>query len=128
MKNSIRLAAFLVILISMASCAPKITGTWKIISYEESTSGDRGATFSNIGAITFDKDGKGSKEISYSIMGISMEDNLPFTWIMEDSTITIEGEDSEFAKTWIVIESKRRSQVWKSTDGSDEVHRLKLSK
>jgi len=128
MKKALKFSALLMIAIIFTSCSAKIIGTWNIVSYEESTAGKRGATFTNIGTMTFEKNGSGAKDISYSIMGISMEDNLPFTWTMENNTVTIEGEESEFAKTWIVMESKRKSQFWKSTDGSDEIHRLRLSK
>lgn len=116
-------------LITLASCSKGITGTWKIVNYEERSTGESTASLTNIGTITFNKDGSGSKEISYSIMGIPIEDKLPFTWKQEGNTVTITGdEESEFAKAWIVMEAKRKSQIWKSTDGTDEVHRLTLTK
>ncbi|MBE0637042.1 MAG: lipocalin family protein [Bacteroidales bacterium] len=128
MTKTLKVAAVLMILVSLASCSEKIIGTWNIASYEESTKGKQGAVLSNIGTITFEKSGNGTKDISYSIMGILMEDKLPFTWTLEENIVTIEGEDSEFSKTWIVMENKRKSQSWKSTDGSSEVHKLKLTK
>lgn len=128
MTKTLKVASVLMILVSLASCSEKIIGTWNIVSYEESTQGKKGVVLSNIGTITFENGGKGAKDISYSIMGIPMEDKLPFSWTLENNVVNIEGEDSEFSKTWIVLENKRKSQSWKSTDGSSEVHKLNLKK
>lgn len=115
-------------LISLASCSDKIIGAWNIASYEEGTPDSKGVVLTNIGTITFDKNGSGTKDISYSIMGIPMEDKFPFEWKLENNVVTIEGEESELSKTWIIVESKRKSQSWKSTDGGNELHKLQLRK
>jgi hypothetical protein len=59
---------------------------------------------------------------------MEIEDNQPFKWTSFDSYITIESENSEFAKLWIVTENKRKVQVWKTTDGANEVKVLELVK
>ena len=128
MKKRLQFAALMMVLMVFASCSQGITGTWKIVNYEERTTGKSTVSLANIGTMTFNKDGSGTKEISYSIMGIPMQDNLPFTWKQEGNTVTISGDESEFAKAWIVLEAKRKSQIWKSTDGTDEIHRLTLTK
>ncbi len=129
MKKAVNFTAMMLILIALASCSKGITGTWKIVNYEERTTGESSVSLTNIGTITFNKDGSGAKDISYSIMGIPIEDKLPFTWKQEGNAVTITGdEESEFAKAWIVLEAKRKSQIWKSTDGTDEIHRLTLTK
>jgi hypothetical protein len=52
---------------------------------------------------------------------------VPFKWSWDSqSYITIDSQGSEFSKTCILIENKKKSQVWKSTDGSNTVHELVL--
>jgi hypothetical protein len=128
MKKALKISAFLMIVIMFASCSPKVVGTWTIANYEETTPGQKGMSFQNIGTITFNNDGTGEKDISYSIMGMDMSDKSPFNWKQHDNILVIDGDESELAKTWIMIESKRKSQSWKSTDGASEIHKLRLKK
>jgi len=128
MKKALKFSALLMIAIMFASCSSKIVGTWTIANYEESTPGQKGMSFQNIGTITFNKDGSGAKDINYSIMGMQMTDALPFTWKQHDNLLVIDGAESDLAKTWIIMESKKKSQSWKSTDGANEIHKLKLRK
>lgn len=128
--KSIKHIGFLLILSALiASCSPRIVGTWNIEKYEEGAPGEKAMTLSNIGTITFNRDGSGEKDVRYRMMGLDFSDQQPFTWQQNDKTITIDSEDeSEFAKTWIIIESKGKVQRWKSTDGSRELHRIELRK
>ncbi len=113
----------------LASCSPRVVGTWNIEKYEEGAPGEKAMTLSNIGTITFNRDGSGEKDVRYRMMGMDFSDQQPFTWQQNDKTITIDSEgESEFAKTWIIMESKGKVQRWKSTDGSREVHRIELRK
>lgn len=127
-KKTLKIDAFLFAVVAFTSCSKAIIGTWDIANYEEGTHGEIGVALSNIRNITFQKDGTGIKDISYSLMGTPVEDKTPFTWKIENNVITIEGEESELAKTWIVITNKRKLQSWQSTDGSTEVHKLTLTK
>jgi hypothetical protein len=128
MKKTLKISMMLVIAIIFTSCSSKIIGIWTIANYEEFTPGEKGMSFQNVGNITFNSDGTGAKDISYSIMGMSMADSLPFTWKQYDNILVIEGDESELTKTWIMMESKRKNQTWKSTDGAGEIHKLQLIK
>lgn len=112
----------------LSSCSHVITGTWTVKKFETLKPGELGVTLSNIGTITFQNNGNGEKNINYTLFQMVIEDNQPFKWTSFDSYITIESENSEFAKLWIVTENKRKVQVWKTTDGANEVKVLELVK
>lgn len=129
MKPLKNLSFLLLLSAILASCSPRVVGVWNIEKYEEGAPGEKAMTLSNIGTITFNRDGSGDKDVRYRMMGLDFSDQQPFTWRQDDKTITIDSEgESEFAKTWIIMESKRKVQRWKSTDGSRELHRIELRK
>lgn len=106
--------------------AQRIVGEWKVQKYESQTPDQPSVTLQNIGTITFAKKGKGSKDIRYSVMGLTKEDRLPFQWSQRENEITLTGEGSDLSKTWIVVVSKKKFQQWKSTDGTNQVQVLEL--
>lgn len=118
----------IVLLSIIASCSPQIVGTWTVQKYERVTPGEQGTTLSNIGTMTFNKDKTGTKQLDYTVLGIEQSDSAPFTWSTTENYITIEGDDSEIAKTWIYLETKNDFQKWKSTDGENNVQTLELTK
>jgi hypothetical protein len=128
MKTNTILAALTFSLFLFASCSPKLVGTWNVEKYERSTPGEQGMSVSNIGTITFNKNGTGTKNLDYSLLGVSKKDATPFTWSTTEQFITIEGDESEFSKTWIYIENKSDYQKWQSTDGANNVQTLELVK
>jgi len=68
--------------------------------------------------------------LTYEVFQIQREDNLPFRWVASDMFVTLDGdkEQSDFIKTWIIVENRRRYQKWRSTDGQNQVQTLELSK
>ncbi|MEA5111233.1 hypothetical protein SDC9_15595 [bioreactor metagenome] len=128
MKNTWKLPGAFLIISLLSACSPKLAGTWSIQKYETSTPGQEGVSLKNIGTITFAKSGNGEKNISYSIFGSVVEDNLPFTWTASGNLITINSEGSELSKTWIVVENKKKAQRWKSTDGANQVQILEIAR
>lgn len=50
---------------------------------------------SNIGAITFKKNGSGTKSLDYSLLRVSKKDAAHFKWNATEELVTIEGDDSE---------------------------------
>ena len=116
----------------MVSCSveKKIMGTWQIESYSEESGNGSNANAKNIGNINLAKDGTGSNDLSYRILGSERIDKTNFTYKINNENITIKTEDdaSEFAKSWIIIENKRKSQKWKSTDGKGNIQTLILIK
>lgn len=122
---------FFILLSIMAifsSCSPKIVGIWKVESFQTITEGTETLAAKNIGTISFQKDGTGIKDLSFTILGVTKEDKTPFNWTLKDNLLTINGQESEFVKTWIVIESKGKYQKIKSTDGAAEVQIVELRK
>lgn len=110
------------------SCSPKLIGTWNVEKYQRATPGQQGMTVSNIGTISFEKNGEGTKNLDYSLLGVSKKDAIPFKWEATEEFITIEGDGSELSKTWIFIENKSDYQKWQSTDGANNIQTLELSK
>jgi hypothetical protein len=128
MKRITKFTGLILLLIAFSSCSPHVVGTWIIAQYEEGAPDERAMSLSNIGTMTFNNDGTGDKDVSYKMMGLEFSDQQPFRWRKDGSTITIDGdEDSEFAKTWIILLNKRKLQEWQATDGR-ELHKLKLRK
>lgn len=112
----------------LSSCAHKLVGTWNIDRYETSAPGQQGVSLSNIGTMTFKKNGSGEKNIQYNIFGSRKIDNSPFGWHATGPYVGIESPNSQFSKTWIITTNKRKEQKWKSTDGANGVQILELSK
>ncbi|NNE78213.1 MAG: hypothetical protein HKN31_14215 [Pricia sp.] len=110
------------------SCAPRLVGTWNVKKYETISPDNQGISLQNVGTITFEKNGTGQKDLNYSVLGIEKDDSTPFKWSASESYITIEGEDSDLAKTWIFVENKAKLQKWKATDGRNQVQSLELIK
>lgn len=128
MKTNLKFLAILTMAIFFASCSHRLVGTWNVHKYETSTAGKKSVELQNIGTMTFYNDGSGNKQIEYSVLGIEKKDTLPFNWIGMEKQVTIDSQNSEFGKTWIIIENKRKLQKWKSTDGTNQIQMLELVK
>lgn len=126
MKTNFTLA--LVAILFLTSCSEKIVGTWNVQKFETIKPGEQNISLNNIGTITFNKNNTGEKSLYYNVLGVETKDDVPFKWSLNEPYITIESENSSIAKTWILIENNRKSQKWKSTDGSNEIQTLELTK
>ncbi|GAB2778482.1 hypothetical protein GCM10027275_22350 [Rhabdobacter roseus] len=122
-------AVALLAVVGLVACtADNLVGTWEVTAYEMNHPGQQGVRVEHIGTITFHKDQNGEKEIQYSVLERTFADSASFTWTKQEGYVTLLGPDSEFTKTWIVVEDKRNSQIWRSTDGSNTVQLLELKK
>lgn len=125
-------ASLAIILLVSCSAANKLNkrlqGSWNINSYMEQHVGEEEAAATNIGTMTFNDDKSGTKKITYRILQNNTTDTSRFWWENTAKTVTIKGENSAFAKTWIVIKNNRKTQKWKSTDGKGNVQSLVLKK
>ncbi|MCC6251866.1 MAG: hypothetical protein IT238_05340 [Bacteroidia bacterium] len=118
-----------VIATSFGACTPKIVGNWSVVRYESSTPGQQGAILTNIGTMTFEKKGVGEKSIQYSALGVNYSDQNPFKWARKESKyMTIEGEGSDFSRTWIIMSNKKNYQKWKATDGAEKVQVIEMKR
>ena len=124
----LKLTAFLFIGVTLMSCSKHIVGTWNIQKYETTTAAKQGIALTNIGTMTFKKNGSGEKNISYTIFETKKEDKSSFKWTQSENYITIESDGSEFSKTWIVVKDENKFQKWQSTDGNNQVQVLELVK
>jgi hypothetical protein len=114
--------------IFLVSCSHGLVGTWNVQKYETNTAGEHNISLQNIGSMTFDKAGTGDKQIEYSVLGMVKKDTLPFKWNATEKQVTINSKNSEFGKTWIIIENKGKFQKWKSTDGTNQIQMIELAK
>jgi hypothetical protein len=127
-KTSLNLILLLGVIAVLSSCSPRIVGVWNVESFETVSQGKEAISAKNIGTITFSKDGTGAKDLSFTILGVVREDKMPFNWTLNDNLLTINGQESDFVKTWIVIENQKKYQKIKSTDGADQVQTVELRK
>jgi len=117
----------------LASCSPSIVNTWNIDKYEVVNDKGQNTASQNIGTITFKKRGKGTKDINYNVFQNDYNDQSEFTYELHEDYIVIKDEksnnkDTPLNKTWIIVSDKSKKQVWKSTDGSESVQILELSR
>ncbi len=112
-----------------SSCSHRLVGTWMVEKYETIIPGqkDGGMVLSNIGTMTFKRNGTGTKNINYSVFDMNRRDMLPFSWVVDKAFIYIDSRNSDFSKTWIQITNRSGFQKWKSTNGH-EVQILELRK
>lgn len=118
----------------LASCSSvnklnrRLQGSWNISSYAEQHVGEQEASAANIGSMTFNDDNSGTKKISYRILSNQIADTSRFVWSNTVKTVTIKGENSAFAKTWIIMKNQNKKQSWTSTDGKGNVQSIMLQK
>lgn len=109
--------------------ARRLTGEWTIDRYAATETVARNAEASALGSIRFRRNGTGEVRIKNILVENQSDDRMrPFRWGNTENTVTIRGDINQLSKVWIVIENRRRTQVWKSTDGANTVQELRLIK
>lgn len=83
---------------------------------------------SNIGTMKFEKNHTGEQDLRYQMFGAPREIITNFEWQQGDGYVSIKSNDSNFAKTWLVTEDKKKKQIWKSTDAQGRIQTLELSR
>ena len=128
-KKTIQLCVMAAVIIFTSSCSQRIVGTWTVQRYETLTPGQPGVALSNIGTVEFKPNGTGEKNLSYTVLGITRNDQSPFKWNWSaDKYVSINSDGSDFSKTWIIVQNKKKFQKWKSTDGTNAVQVIELKK
>jgi hypothetical protein len=128
MSKLIPTSALILLIVSLSSCSSRLVGTWTLVNYETTTPGKQGSSLSNIGSMQFDRNGIGQKNIEYRLFDALKEDKGSFRWESIDDYVVIQSEGSPFSRTWIVTGDKKKHQIWKTTDGANEVQILELRK
>ncbi len=113
----------------MSSCTHRMVGVWNVSSFETKTPNQAASSLQNIGSMEFKKNGVGEKNLEYTVLDTTHKDQSPFSWSWtDDKYITITSENSHLAKTWIIVKNKKKEQVWETTDGSDTIISIELTK
>lgn len=130
MKQFNKIYLVFIAAIALVSCSlqQRLTGTWNIVKFQETNISQQDASADNVGTIQFKKDGSGVKSLSYSILGNQTNDQKPFTWTINGNNITLNSENAQFPKSWIIVTNKAKYQVWKSTDGQGNIQKMELKK
>lgn len=115
-------------LLFLASCAPRIVGTWNVEKLDSMVPGQVGTTLTNIGTITFNKDMSGNKDIHYTVFGVPRDNTSAFTWSYTKAYLTIKTDDSLFAKTWLLVSDKKNTQRFQATNGNNEIQTMELKR
>ncbi len=84
-SNTKKFLTGMVIALVFASCTPRLAGSWAVQRYENSRPGQKGVSLNNIGTIRFYKNGKGEKNVNYTVLGINHKDQNPFRWTSTDA-------------------------------------------
>lgn len=139
MKKITSVLFFTLVLLLLNGCASatkdfskRLRGTWKITNYNVERPNTRSLTgTTDYGSITFNKDGTGSIDnasIFDNITSKTIQGKFNFKWSNTENIVVIKGEGSNISKSWIVVTNKKDQQVWKSTDGANEVNTLELKR
>ncbi len=124
------LSLFFIVL--LAGCTSNLVHTWNIDQYKIIKENGQKTGSKNIGTMTFNKNGTGNKDISYTIFDHTYTDKAPFKWEKHEGYIILKstktGQSSRLDKAWIIIKDESKKQVWKSTDGGNTVQILVLSR
>ncbi len=93
----------------------RLTGTWNITRYEILyPSGQREETL-NVGTIIFHRNGSGDNDMPILTRDLRTPNSRRFSWKNTDRSVTIVSENTYLAKSWIVVENRKKRQVWNST-------------
>lgn len=117
----LRTTAIFLVIIFLASCSAqkrfqrRLTGSWNIVRYEQRFANGENEVATDLGTITFRKNGSGDNDISVLTRGVRKPDSSDFSWKNTEGEVTIISRNTYIAKSWIVIENKRKYQLWKST-------------
>jgi len=129
----VRSIAIFLVLTLLASCSAqkkfqrRLVGTWKIDRYEQRFANGDNEVATELGTITFRRNGSGDNDISVLTRGVRQPDNSDFSWNNTEDQVTIISRNTYIAKSWIVMRNKRKEQVWKSTTQAN-VQTMELSK
>ncbi|MCA0236584.1 MAG: hypothetical protein LCH81_09395 [Bacteroidetes bacterium] len=135
-KIGITIAFAITLVVLLGSCASaskqfskRLIGSWEIVQYKtEIQDMRRAAAFPPYRNITFMKKGRGRVAANNPYPDEKGGQGFDFQWSNTENTVTMRGFDTDFARSWIVVENKKSRQVWKSTDGANGIQTLELRK
>lgn len=110
----------------LTSCSDRLVGTRTVQKYETMIPSQQTISLTNIGTITFNKDYSGAKDVHYAVMGTQRDNTGGFKWSYTKSYVTIQADDSDFAKTWLIKDDSKSMQRWQSTNGRGQIQTMEL--
>lgn len=133
MKTSIKII-LLVTTFVMVSCsaarqlASRIEGEWEIEKYEVLLANGNETKMENAGTIIFYRNGRGQQTFTSAITQLVATNTGDFRWDNTGDVVFIWGQGALYRKAWIVVDSSRNKQVWRSTDSEGNVQAMTLKK
>ncbi|MDX9941247.1 MAG: hypothetical protein RBS53_03415 [Bacteroidales bacterium] len=126
--------SLLLLTLGMISCsaqrqlASRLSGEWIIEEYEVSLANGSETRMENAGTIVFLNSGRGQQTFTSAITQIDASNTGDFRWENNANVVFIWGRDAQYRKAWIIVESSRSKQLWRSTDTEGNVQTMILSK
>jgi hypothetical protein len=124
----------LVATLAMVSCsaarqlASRLEGEWMIEEYEVYFANNTETKMENAGTIIFYRNGRGQQTFTSAITQIDATNTGDFRWDNTADVVFIWGQGAMFRKSWIIVNSSRNSQLWRSTDNEGNVQTMKLKR
>lgn len=114
----------------------RLRGTWQIVNYDVQrpvaySTNSRGNQ--SFGSITFNKDGSGYTDNASIFDNMTsayrqQQNQYYFSWTNTENVVVFKAQNSNVSKSWIVVTNKKGEQIWKTTDGANEVKTLELKR
>lgn len=126
--------SLLLLTLGMISCsaqrqlASRLSCEWIIEEYEVSLANGSETRMENAGTIVFLNSGRGQQTFTSAITQIDASNTGDFRWENNANVVFIWGRDAQYRKAWIIVESSRSKQLWRSTDTEGNVQTMILSK
>ena len=106
----------------------RLKGEWRIARFEEQSHTGSSSVLENAGTISFGKRGEGYQTFTSALTLGGAPAAGSFTWQHTAQTVSIKGVADAYFKVWMVMESKRNRQHWRSTDSFGNVQVLDLER
>lgn len=114
----------------LTSCSNSLVHTWNIDRLETLRENGENSTYNNIGTITLNKNKTGNN--NFSIIELDETDKNSFKWEEKGGYIILKSAKSEaesrLFKAWIMTQNSAKKQVWKSTNGKNDIQIIELSR
>jgi hypothetical protein len=129
----IRFSAFFILITLLSACSAekkfhrRLTGSWDIVRYDQRFANGENQVLSDLGTITFNKNGSGNNDIPVLTRSLNKSENSDFSWKNTIDEVTIISRNTYLAKSWIVVKNKKSQQIWKSTTQAN-VQTMELQK
>lgn len=120
----------LLLVFFLFSCSDSMVHTWNIDKLEIKRENGKNSTYNNIGTITLNKNGTGNN--NFNIIESDEVDTASFKWEESENNILLKAlkkeESSRLFKAWIITTRDRKKQIWKSTNGKNDIQILEISR